>query len=191
MTKLKLLSIENKMKRFFLLFFIIFSASLFSIEKIPLIIQTQENIFHKIVDEINKKLPNKIDILVCDLLFLNGDDKVNEKINKNFDIILETQQYIYKYNIEFIKDVKIQDTSNDYSFIDNFDEQELIPFAQSLNKDAILIASVTTLDNQKKSVWDNDKRSYINKNIGIIQGNIFNTETKESMLRFSYYFLID
>jgi hypothetical protein len=166
-------------------------SNLFSDIKLPFIIETEEKVFHRIASEINSKLPKKVDILVCNILFLNGNPEVTDKINKNFNIILDTQQFVYKYTVESIDNVKLKDETSNYSFIQNYDEQELIAFAQFLNKDALLISSVTILEDQKKRIWDFETLKFIDKNIALFQGNIFNTETKDIMLRFYYYFLID
>jgi len=179
------------MKKALILFFILFNLFLFSRNSIPLFVESQENIFRKIALTINQELPQKISILIFRLLVLNGNKDISEKVNKNFEIIMKSQQFIYKYSIDFTDDIKNKDYTTDYSFLDNYNEQELIAYAGYLQKDAVLLASVTIFDEYKKNVWDSNSGKFREKNIALIQGNIFNTDSGDSLIRFSYYFLID
>jgi hypothetical protein len=170
--------------------------------KLPLIIDSQEDIFRKIAYQISQKLPQEIDILIFRLMTVNADITTSEKINNNFKLILKTQQYIYKYSLDFIDDVirdpkykdyaiSTSDVSSDYSFIDNYDETELLSYAKYLKKDAILIATITIMDESKKGIWDNNSKKITEKKVGLIQGNILYSESGESLIRFSYYFIVD
>jgi hypothetical protein len=158
---------------------------------IPLIVDTEEDVFRKISKSINTDLPQKIDILIFDIMMLNISKDTSNRINKNFEIIMKSQQFIYKYSILFMKDVKTKDLTTDYTFVDNYNEQELLSYAKYIQKDAILLASITLLENETKKIWDKSSGKYIEKKIALLQGNIFNTENNQSMLRFSYYLLID
>lgn len=183
------------MKRYFLLFFLLLDISVFCKSKLPVIIKSQEEIFRKIAQDISIRLPEEIEILVFRLMTVNSDKDTNERINKNFETIMKTQQFIYNYTLDFINDVindpENKDYSADYSFIENYDEKELITYARYLNKDAILLASVVVFDDSNKTVWDRTQKKFVSKKVGLIQGNIFYTDSGESLLRFSYYFLID
>jgi len=165
--------------------------SLNSQDKIPIFIESQEKIFHKISNELKKNLPRKIEILAIDILFLNGDKNSNDKIRKNYYIILETQQFVNQYSLEFLNKIKLKDLSDDLTRIQNYNDLELAALAKLLNKDAVLITSVTTLENQKKKIWDDETKKTKEKGVGIIQGIILNTESSEVLYRFFYYFLID
>jgi hypothetical protein len=174
---------------------ILINFNIYSISRIPLLIDSQETVFRKIALDIDKRLPQQTDILIFRIMTLNANKATDEKINENFRIIMKTQQFIYKYTIEFINEVlndpKYTDSSTDYSFINNYDETELLSYARFLKKDAILLASVTILDESKKSVWDGALNKFVDKKAALIQGNVLYTETGESLLRFSYYFLVD
>ncbi len=183
------------MKRLCIIFLIFMNFSLFSRTKLPFTIETQENIFRKIASDISLKLPQEVDILIFKLMFVNADKALDDRINKNFELIMKSQQFIYKYTTDFIDDVlkdpKYKDFSEDYSFIDNYDEQELLSFARYLNKDAILIGTVMILDETKKGVWDGNLKKFTDKKVALLQGTIFYTDTGETLMRFSYYFLVD
>ncbi|HOV14475.1 MAG TPA: hypothetical protein PK771_09350, partial [Spirochaetota bacterium] len=160
-------------------------------EKLPMFIENQESIYNKLSREINSKLPRKIEILVFDIFLLNGSEELNLYFNKNFKTIMKNKQYIYNYSLFFFEDLKNDKDIKDYNFIKNYNEQELSAYAKYINKDAILVASVTIVEEKNKKIWDNTQLKFLKKNIALIQGNIFSVETKESMLRFAYYFYYD
>lgn len=171
----------------FLLFFII--NILYSQTRIPLIIDTEEILFLKISKELSKKLPLNIEILVYDLLFLNANEKTIQKTNNNFYIILSSNQFVNKYSLIFIKDLKEKMTDIDFSFIEKQNHLELISFGTYLKLDAVMISTVTIIKDKKKLVWDKNK--FVYKKIALLQSNIFNTENSSLLYRFSYYFLLD
>ena len=170
--------------------------------KLPVFIDTQEDIFRKIANELSLKLPEDIEILIYRLMTVNSDADTSDKLNKNFMLIMNTQQYIYKYSLEFIdeavKNPKYKDYGSDsknpvenYSFIENYDEHELLSYAKFIKKDAILVATVTIMDETKKGIWDNKTKKFTEKKVGLIQGNVFYSESGESLVRFFYYFIVD
>ncbi|HOJ63900.1 MAG TPA: hypothetical protein PLE45_05715 [Spirochaetota bacterium] len=180
------------MKKNILFLFLITTNILFANNKLPLIIDTQEKIFLKISKEIGKKLPENIEILVYDLFFINSNDlNLQQKINNNFYLILSSNQFINKYSLTFIKELKEKKEDIDFSFIENQNHFELISFGNYLKMDAVMISTITILENTKRLIWDKKNNKFIYKKIALIQSNIFNTETSNSLYRFSYYFLLD
>ncbi len=181
---------NTKMKISIILFFLILILSLTYAENIPLFINSEEAIYTKLSKDINSKLPKKVDILIFDLSLLNADDNLNQLLNKNFKMIMKNRQKRYNYFISFFSDIDNKEDGS-LSFINNYNEQELLAYADHIGKDAIFIASVTIINKKSKVLWDKKESRFLLKNIALLQGNILSVETKESMLRFTYYFYFD
>lgn len=177
-------------KRILILFLLLTTHIFFATNKIPLIIETEEKIFLKISKELGKKLPKNIEILVYDLFFINSDDyNLKQSLNNNFYLILSLNQFINKYSLVFIKDLKEKRSDIDLSFIENQNHFELISFGNYLKVDAVMISTITILENTKRLMWDKNKLIY--KRVALIQSNIFSSENSSTLYRFSYYFLFD
>ena len=164
-----------------------FTKNIETVQNIPLIVENEDIILKKLVVEIKKKLPKNIDILVYDTEIMNGSEKLKNSINKKIKTILKGDTD-NKYNIDFFSELNIAEV--DISFLTTYEEEELLSYASSLKKDAVMLSSITILDGKNKKVWDKKLKKYVYKNIGLLQGNIFNTENRSPILRFSYFFLI-
>ena len=156
-------------------------------QNIPLIVETEEVVFKKLSNKIKKNLPKNIDILVYDAEIMNGNEKLKNSINKKIKTILKNNSD-NRYNIDFFSDIDI--TKINISFLTTYEEEELLSFARSLKKDGVMLSSITIFDNKNKKIWDKESKKYIERNIGLLQGNIFNTEKGNPILRFSYFFLV-
>ncbi|HPO49696.1 MAG TPA: hypothetical protein PLO89_05165 [Spirochaetota bacterium] len=178
------------MKKYFIILILFLNFNLFSNETLPLVIEDQEYAYNALSKTITDKLPKRIEILVFDIFLLNGSEEIAKKINDNFKIIMKNKQYIYDYSLIFFNDLKKEADVKKFDFIKNYNEQELLSYAEYINKDAVFIASVTIVSERKK-IWDKNKMRFLDKKIALIQGNIFGVETKDSLLRFSKYFYFD
>lgn len=176
--------------KYLLIVFVLFynTSNIFSI--IPLIIDSEENIITKFRKDMSVKLPKGIDLLFYDIMVLNTDNKSAIKINNDFkkEILLNKSEY--KYSIEFFSEIRDKDTTSDYSFADNYDEKELIGYGNYLKKDAVFIATITLMDKTKK-IYNKETNKYYIKPVALLQGNIFNSDSNNSIFRFSYYMLLD
>ncbi|MBN2546260.1 MAG: hypothetical protein JXB50_10720 [Spirochaetes bacterium] len=181
--------------KFFLAVILIFSVmnNAASKQKIPFMVHKQDKMISLISKIIQTKLPDFIDILYYDFKILNGDQKIEESINKNICVKLKSMQKDedIKYKITFINDINFDELKIDADFIKNQDEEELVAFGKFLKKDAVLYGSITLIDNAYRKAWDSEKRKFIKKNVAMIQGNFFSTENNLPLLRFAYYFLND
>ncbi|MBN1214538.1 MAG: hypothetical protein JXA99_03755 [Candidatus Lokiarchaeota archaeon] len=182
------------MKKFFLnliltiLFFLTFN--IFPQQRIPIIIYSQKNIFNKISKDIAKVFPDNVEILVYDIPLLNGDEKINKKINDNFYNIITTNQSKFSYIAKFERDI-IKENNIDKEFIKKQSELDLIAFGNFLNLDVVLFSSATIIEDQTKKIWNTDLKKMEYKKIILFQGDFISTENNLSIFRFSYYFLLD
>ncbi|MCK4795824.1 MAG: hypothetical protein KAT05_00510 [Spirochaetes bacterium] len=173
----------------FFIIIIIITPTIYGAQKIPYFIKSQSIIFYKLAKVMAYNFPKNIEILIYELNLLNGTEEIKQKINLDFYKILNSQQTIYKYSIKFEKEIIEQEI--DLLFIKKQDELELIALGKYLKLDAVMLSSVTIIAGKTKKVWDKISKNWENKKVALFQGNFFNTENNSSMLRFSYYFLLD
>ncbi|OHD15268.1 MAG: hypothetical protein A2086_10990 [Spirochaetes bacterium GWD1_27_9] len=180
-------------KNIIVLIFLLFSYLIFCKQNIPLVVESEKIIFKKLSSEIKNKLSKKIEIVVYNIVVLNETKEFSLVINNSFKKYMKEEQKNNNnyYYLLFFDDIKNEDNSTDYSFVNNYNEHELIAYAKYLNKDAIFISSLTIFKDETKDVFDIKLHKFVKKNTALIQGNIFNTDTQQSILRFRYYFLID
>ncbi len=156
--------------------FLIFPSKRF----IPIIIDSETKVFNIIAKEMSKKLPKKIEILVYNLNLLNGEEEIKNKLNDNFYKIFFKMQSFYGYFLTFEKDLTLIKIDN-----------KEIGLGKLLNKDAVMISSITVIEGKLKSIWDEVSKKWVKKKIALYQGNIFIVDTCSVILRFSYYFYLD
>lgn len=179
-------------KYFFLIIVILFSISyIFTKQKIPIFVSSQKNIFNKILSEIEKTFPDNVEILVYDIYMFNGTDDDKKRINENFYNIATENQSKYKYKVKFEKDIIKENNEIDLEAIKNQSELDLITFGQFLNLDIVLLSSITILEHVTKNIWNIEEKKVFVKKIALFQGDFISTENNISILKFSYYFLLE
>lgn len=175
-------------KIFTIILFLLWAAILFSV---PFNVDTQDKVFHRLARDLNEKLPKSIEIVIYDIFVANGSDEIAKRINENFRLVIRSQQYLYLYRIDFAADLKKEDSKTDFSFLSEYNLEELSAYAVFIKKDAFITANVTVFPDQKRTIWDKFASRFRRKSVALMIGNVFNASTGDSMLRFSYYFIVD
>jgi hypothetical protein len=166
-------------------------ASLSAEQQVSRVPNTQEKTYSRLAKLIGDNLPKNIEILIYELILLNGSDSQQADINNNVTMILTAKQFLYDFKVHFInKIINDNDSISKEDIIAN-DELEMIALGKVLNLDAVLVGTVTIKDDETKKVWDSSKKRFIEKRVALLQGNVFSTENNQSLLRFSYTFLVD
>jgi hypothetical protein len=174
-----------------ILILLCFNIPKLSAEKnIPFFIFSQKNIFLKLAKNIKATFPKNVKILVYEIMLMNGSDELQKKINNEFNSVLSSLQEKYEYSVMFEKDIIKDHPEIDLSALKKQDELELISLSGYLKQDIVMLASVTVFEGKTRYVWDPDLKKIVSKNAALFQGNFFN-ETRDSLFRFSYYFLLD
>jgi hypothetical protein len=183
------------MKREFFLLYIIFILStpviIFSNNRLPLFIKSMDKVFIDFSDDISKKLPKGIDILCYEFMYLNCSEDQKNNIDKKFFKTLSGRQQVNNYSIKFIEDIVKEKPDFDYSFLKKQDEFEFIAYGKLLQKDVVLLANISVIENKNKWEFDFKSGKWQMEKVALFQGNFFSTDTNSSIFRFSYYFLID
>lgn len=181
----------NRLKLFIVSLFIL--ASLLGInarQKLPIIIKSENKIFDKIAKDFKNNLTKNIEILIFDITLINGDEKLFEKINNDFYQTLNNRQIEYGYLIKSEKEITAENKDIDLKAIKKESELELIALGKFLELDAVLITSLTVVENNKKKVWNKKIKEWEYKKTALIQGNLFSTGNNVSLYRFSYFFYL-
>ncbi len=178
----------NNIGRVLILFLFVFINRIEADQNIPLIIESEDRVLKKLSNDIKRYLPKNIDILAYDTEVMNGNEKIKNNANIRIRAALKNDAD-NRYSIDFFSE--LDNKGRDISFLNTYEEEELISFARSLKKDAVMLSSITIFDDKVRKVWSSYSKKFVNKNIGLLQGNIFNTEKGDTILRFSYFFIID
>lgn len=159
-------------------------------QKIPLLIKNQNKIFKEIAKSIQSNFPPNIKILIYKSNLLNGQEGLKEKLNRNFHDIITSLQTKYKYSIIFEEEISKYHEDIDLKDLKKKDELELIALGNFLEQDVVMLSSITIIEEKNKLIFDKTQKKWLKKKVALFQGNFFN-ENRNSLLRFSYYFLIE
>jgi hypothetical protein len=173
-----------------IIFFLSFN-SIFSQQKIPIFIPNQNKIFNQISKDIKKNLPDDIELLIFDINMLNATKELGNQINGKFKSILTANQNKYNYNVAFINDLNEEQIGISMNSVRKLSDLEMISLGKGLDKEAVLLSTITLVEDKRRKIWNKEAESYQSKKLALFQGNFFSTINNNSLYRFSYYFLID
>ena len=181
----------KKIINFIIIIFFLFSDLIFSQQKIPVIIPNQNKVFNQISKDIKKNLPDDIELLIYDINMLNATKELDTQINGKFRSILISNQYKYNYNVEFINELNEEQIGISLDSLRKLSDLELIALGKDLDKEAVLLSTVTLVEDKRRKIWNKETKSFQSKKLALFQGNFFSTVNNNSLFRFSHYFLID
>ena len=181
----------NRLKFFIISLFILTPLwSFHAKQNFPVIIKSQKEIFNKIAKDFKDNLPKDIEILMFNIAPINGSEELIEKINNDFYQALKEKESDYNYSIKSEKEITETNKDIDLTAIKKESELELMALGKYLQLDAILITSLTVIEDSRKKVWNKNTKEWEYKKKALIQGNIFSTATSISLYRFSYFFYL-
>ena len=169
----------------------LFSNLIYSQQKMPLIIPDQNKVFNQISKDIKKNLPDDIELLIYDINMLNATKELGNQINEKFKSILTVNQNKYNYNVAFINDLNEKQIGISKDSIRKLSDLEMISLGKGLDKEAVLLSTITLVEDKRRKIWNEETQSYQSKKLALFQGNFFSTVNNNSLYRFSHYFLID
>lgn len=183
------MKVNFKLNTLFIFFSLIFLSSF---KKAPFLINSEENIPVLIVNSIEKKLPDYIEILYYGFKVLNAKEdvekKLNEKLYNRFKELLANKSK--NFTLIFVNEIDFKSLNINPDFIETQSLEEMCAFGKLIDVNAVVYGTVTILD-EKRKVWDKIKKKKVEKKIALMQGNFFSVETGIPILRFLYYFYID
>ena len=176
-----------------ILFFILslFSASLIFCQNIPLAVFESQTVFDDIVKKIQKIMPNGVEIFLYPPYIVNATDSDKKLLEtlipetfynsaKKLDFEIITMDILKKKNPEIAKII-----------IKNAGQDEIIWVAKNMQYDAILMINIGKTASDTRNVWSNKKKTFLKKEIYMLQANMFNPENSTVYSRFSSFFFLD
>lgn len=176
-----------------ILFFILllFSSSFIFCQNIPLAVFESQTVFDDIVKKIQKIMPNGVEIFLYPPYIVNATDsdkKVLEmlipetfyKSAKKLDFDIITMDMLKKKNPEIAKII-----------IKNAGQDEIMWAAKNMQYDAVLMINIGKTASDIRNVWSNKRKTFLKKEIYLLQANIFNPKNSAVYFRFSSFFFLD
>lgn len=154
-------------------------------------VRTQEQTFIEITKHISKEIPKDANILFYRPYILNIDDNISKDLSDNLELVLRSQQYVNNYEITFYDKVTIEDDKYPDDIQNSVTEEELVKLGKVFNCDVVLLINIFVQSDETKKVFNNETFQWENKNIAVIQGNIFETENYKIISRFFYRFTLN
>ena len=176
-----------------ILFFILslFSSSLIFCQNIPLAVFESQTVFDDIVKKIQKIMPSGVEIFLYPPYIVNATDSDKKLLEtlipetfynsaKKLDFEIITMDILKKKNPEIAKII-----------IKNAGQDEIMWAAKNMQYDAILMINIGKTASDTRNVWSNKKKTFLKKEIYMLQANMFNPENSTVYSRFSSFFFLD
>ena len=176
-----------------ILFFILslFSSSLIFCQNIPLAVFESQTVFDDIVKKIQKIMPSGVEIFLYPPYIVNATDSDKKLLEtlipetfynsaKKLDFEIITMDILKKKNPEIAKII-----------IKNAGQDEIMWAAKNMQYDAILMINIGKTTSDTRNVWSNKKKTFLKKEIYMLQANMFNPENSTVYSRFSSFFFLD
>ncbi len=180
------------MKRSVFIFLIfIINILVYPSQRLPWLISTDEQVYYVICRQIAELLRSNTKLGIVPLYIFNGNTPDYRNINNKYMLIMKNQQHLYNYSVISLEQVALNNGISDVSFIETRNENEIINFCKINSIDTVLIGSITVIDTPPRQTFDTNMARWVPKRVALLQGNIFNVETRLIAHRFSYYLLID
>lgn len=180
-----------KSKKIF--FFLLLTFSSFSIysQTVPLTVPESKIVFEDITKKIQKIMPNGVEIFLYPPYLVNTPEKDKKKLEK---IIPETfVNNAKKLNFEIITMdmLKKKDSEIANSITKNAGQDEIMWAANKMQYNAVLMINISKTENDIRSVWSNQKKAFLKKEVYLLQANMFYPENSTVFSRFSAFFFLD
>lgn len=160
-------------------------------QTVPLAVFESRVVVEEIVKKIQKIMPRGVEIFLYPPYLVNTSE-YDKKILDS--LIPETFVDFAKtsgFDIITIKTLKKKNSEIAKSIAKNAGQDEIMWAAKKMQYDAVLMINIGKTAGDTRNVWSNKKKTFMKKEVYLLQANMFNPEDSTVYSRFSAFFFLD
>lgn len=181
----------HHLKRILLLMLLTFLPHLSYSQTVPLAVFESRIVVEEIVKKIQKIMPRGVEIFLYPPYLVNTSE-YDKKILDTLipDVFVDTAKKS-GFEIITIKTLKKKNSEIAKSIAKNAGQDEIMWAAGKMQYDAVLMVNIGKTAGDTRNVWSNKRKTFIKKEVYLLQANMFNPEDSTVYSRFAAFFFLD